>query len=199
MISEDERNVVYANFRSSETKNEQDLYLQSLISTVPVQRRRRRKDESKKPDRGTNYQYEISTSNGKHKVCKKAFSTIHGVTFERIRRLTTLLSLGKTPQDKRGKQKSGNAKPGWLLNTVREHIASFPTKLVHYGRTERYYLSSKLNLLVMQNLFKEKHPDVDVKYNFYRKIFLESFSLRFGRPQVDTCCTCEELHMKIKK
>ncbi|KAJ8875113.1 hypothetical protein PR048_023006 [Dryococelus australis] len=33
---------------------------------------------------------------------------------------------------------------------------------------------------------------------YYRKIFLEHFDLKFGHPQVDSCCTCEELDMKIK-
>nr|CAI5847853.1 unnamed protein product [Callosobruchus analis] len=47
-------------------------------------------------------------------------------------------------------------------------------------------------------LFKSKYPDLDVKYHFYAKYFKDNFSLRFGRPQVDTCITCEELNVKTK-
>lgn len=171
-----------------------------MISTTPVKQRRRRKslNESTKPDRGTVYVYEISTASGKYQVCKKAFVSIHGVTNERVRRLTTLLSQGKAPIDKRGLNTSGNAIPGLVIDTIKEHINSFPTKLSHYSNNEYYYLSEKLNLIIMHNLFKEKHPNLNVKYNFYRKIFLESFSLKFGHPQVDTCGTCEELEVKIK-
>lgn len=51
----------------------------------------------------------------------------------------------------------------------------------------------------MFKLFKRKNPtNIDVNYKFYLKIFNECFDLSFGRPQVDTCCTCEELDVKIK-
>lgn len=119
-----------------------------MISTTPVKQRRRRKslNESTKPDRGTVYVYEISTASGKYQVCKKAFVSIHGVTNERVRRLTTLLSQGKAPIDKRGLNTSGNAIPGLVIDTIKEHINSFPTKLSHYSNNEYHYLSEKLNL-----------------------------------------------------
>lgn len=50
----------------------------------------------------------------------------------------------------------------------------------------------------MHQLFQEKHPEVKVNYWFYYKIFKEMFNLRFGRPQVNTCVTCESLNTKIK-
>ncbi|KAG8175250.1 hypothetical protein JTE90_020783 [Oedothorax gibbosus] len=50
----------------------------------------------------------------------------------------------------------------------------------------------------MPSLFKEKYPDLDVKYEFYLNYFQDNFSLRFGRPQVDTCIKCEECDAKIK-
>ncbi|CAH2008315.1 unnamed protein product [Acanthoscelides obtectus] len=50
----------------------------------------------------------------------------------------------------------------------------------------------------MHELFLINNPELSVKYSYYRKTFKERFSLSFGRPQVDTCCTCEELSNKIK-
>ena len=50
----------------------------------------------------------------------------------------------------------------------------------------------------MYSLFRDKYPDTKVSYSFYYNFFIENFNLRFGRPQVDTCCTCEELKLKIK-
>ncbi|KAG8302439.1 hypothetical protein J6590_033035 [Homalodisca vitripennis] len=42
-------------------------------------------------------------------------------------------------------------------------------------------------------------PKGEVDYKYYLKTFNEHFHyLSFGRPQVDTCCKCEELSVKIK-
>ncbi|KAG8270330.1 pre-mRNA-processing factor 17 [Homalodisca vitripennis] len=44
----------------------------------------------------------------------------------------------------------------------------------------------------------EKRPELSVDYKFYLKLFHEHFDLTFGRPQIDSCCKCEELSVKIK-
>lgn len=68
----------------------------------------------------------------------------------------------------------------------------------HYtGRTFKY-LSEKLDVKTMRVLFTEKYPKQKCNYYFYLKIFKEKFSLSFGRPQVDTCCQCEALDIKMK-
>ena len=36
------------------------------------------------------------------------------------------------------------------------------------------------------------------KYSYYIKFFHEHFNLHFVRPQIDTCCQCENLTIKIK-
>lgn len=50
----------------------------------------------------------------------------------------------------------------------------------------------------MYDLFKAKFPDLKLSYPYYTRYFRENFSLRFGRPQVDVCGTCETLNNKIK-
>ncbi|XP_039291046.1 uncharacterized protein LOC120352828 [Nilaparvata lugens] len=54
-VSEENRLTVFKNFRGMSSKNEQDNYLQSLISASEVKQRRRRKpeEESNKPERGS--------------------------------------------------------------------------------------------------------------------------------------------------
>lgn len=131
-------------------------------------------------------------------VCKKAFVNIHAITPARVRRLCQLLVEGKQPNDKRGQCISGNAVPGNIVMQIEDHIRSFPTKISRYSGTEKHYLDEKLNVKLMFELFKIKYPATKVKYKFYLKIFKERFSLGFGRPQVDTCCKCEELNIKIK-
>ncbi|KAJ8889687.1 hypothetical protein PR048_009188 [Dryococelus australis] len=98
---------------------------------------------------------------------------IHAITCERIRRLTTLLIDGKVPVDRRGKCTPGNTKLDCVDNAVEEHISSFP-----------HYLSERLNVLLMYRLFKASHPDANISYKFYLKVFNENFSLSFGVPRL---------------
>ncbi|KAK4873770.1 hypothetical protein RN001_013130 [Aquatica leii] len=130
-------------------------------------------------------------------VCKQAFLSLHAITHDRVYRLCRLLSCGKSPRDMRGRQAPGNSKPISLVQLIINHIKSFPTKNTHYTGAEKKYLNEKLNIRQMHKMFEELHPEIKVKYSFYYKIFKERFSLSFGRPQVDTCCKCEELGVKI--
>lgn len=41
----------------------------------------------------------------------------------------------------------------------------------------------------MYSMFKEKYPDSKIKYEYYNIIFKDDFDLKFGRQEVDTCCT----------
>ena len=50
----------------------------------------------------------------------------------------------------------------------------------------------------MHSLFLKRQNDSHVKYSFYYKIFKEHFNYRFGRPQIDTCCECEQLMTRIR-
>lgn len=75
---------------------------------------------------------------------------------------------------------------------------SFPRKQTHYSGRNIQYLDARLDIKTMFLLFKSKYLNLNVKYQFYAQYFKDNFSLRFGRPQVDTCITCEELTVKIK-
>lgn len=50
----------------------------------------------------------------------------------------------------------------------------------------------------MWTLVCTKQPESKVSLSFYWKHFKNNFNYPFGRPQVDTCCKCEELNLKIK-
>lgn len=85
-----------------------------------------------------------------------------------------------------------------MLTKIYDHILSFPRKQTHYSGKNIQYLDARLDVKTMFLLFNSKYPNLGVKYQFYAQYFKENFSLRFGRPQVDTCITCEELTVKIK-
>lgn len=71
-------------------------------------------------------------------------------------------------------------------------------KKTHSSGKEIEYLDARLDIKIMHGLFVEKYPQVNVNYKYYLKFFQENVSIRFGRPQVDTCITCEQLNVKIK-
>lgn len=140
----------------------------------------------------------MSTSSSVKTVCKKAFISLHGITPDRIRRLNKLIQLGQVPRDMRGAGPSGNAIPGAVVYAIKQHISEFPVKEAHYSSRQYRYLDEKLNVKLMWKAFLEKHPSIHVEYTFYLKVFKENFNLSFGRPQVDTCCQCEDLKLKLK-
>lgn len=179
------------------TKDEQDIYLQQLIEKKYVRSHRPRKEDSS-ISREYSFKYFIELVTKKQVVCKKAFCSIYGVTNARVKRLLKLKSRSITPHDRRGKHPKKNTIPPNVLKKIHDHIMSFPRKQTHYSGRHMEYLDTRLDVKTMFLLFKAKYPDLGIKYKFYIRYFKENFSLRFGRPQVDTCITCEELMVKIK-
>lgn len=179
------------------TKNEQDIFLQTLIDKSDIKQRRPRKENA--TQRQNAFQFYVLKQTDKLKVCKKAFISLYGITEARVRRLCDLLNEGKSPIDKRGCHPKANTVPPEICQKIHEHILCFPRKKTHYAGKDIDYLDARLDVKKMHSMFNEQYPDLDVKYKFYLQYFNENFSLRFGRPQVDTCITCEELSTKIKQ
>ncbi|CAG9814596.1 unnamed protein product [Phaedon cochleariae] len=177
------------------SKNQQDLFIQGLKDVHSIKRRRPRKDSpSLNP---ASFKYHVMLGSTRVEVCPKAFTSVMDITTKRVRRVRELKQEGKTPQDKRGRFVSYSL-PLDVKMKVREHINSFPLKESHYSGHKISYLSSDLNLKTMHKLYLEKYPDKKVSYSSYRSFFAENFNYRFGRPQVDICCTCEQLNFRMK-
>ena len=85
-----------------------------------------------------------------------------------------------------------------VVELIKLHIAKFPVKETHYGTKIIKYLDARLTIKKMFQLFTEEHPNVPVKYEYYYTYFVEHYSLRFGRPQVDVCGACEHLATRLK-
>ncbi|KAF2892168.1 hypothetical protein ILUMI_14005, partial [Ignelater luminosus] len=93
------------------TQNEQDTYLQNLITPKAVVWRRAVEGESvKKKPPSSSYKCSVLCSSGRKEVCKEAFATLHGITDNRIRRVCNLLLMGKYPKDLREKRTPAIAK-----------------------------------------------------------------------------------------
>ncbi|KAJ8888386.1 hypothetical protein PR048_007876 [Dryococelus australis] len=140
-VSQDDLLEIYTKFIDFDSKNEQGAYLQSLIQCQSIKRKRLRcpvlhlmaQEKIKNPTHS-------NTPCQLPKIeCKCPWN------FQCVRRLCNL-SEGKSPKDARGKNTPGNAKPGSVVKCIEDHIASFPTKQVHYRRKTFRYLSASLNV-----------------------------------------------------
>lgn len=195
-LTQDNLTFCINTINSFQSKNEQDIFIQQLIEKKPVKTHRLRKEGAIPRDYA--FRYFINTQSKKIVVCKKAFISIFGITENRVRRLSHLTVRSETPYDKRGQHPKANTTRPEVLKAIHDHIMDFPRKRTHYSGKDIEYLDARLDVKTMHDLFRRKHPDLKVTYAFYANYFKNTFSLRFGRPQVDTCITCEELQVKIR-
>lgn len=208
-FSDDDFIVLLNGFSSFKDKDSQDSFLQGLIEKHEVQNRRNKQARPNpctvigtsnhvKKERNFSFKYYISKAGEKVLVCKKAFVAVYGISDKRVVRLCKLLVNNKGPVDKCGKNRSGNAISGEVCQKIHDHIESYPSKVCHYEKSEKYYLDSRLNIKILFEMFQKKHPECKVSYFFFRQYFQENFDLKFGRPQVDVCVTCETLKAKLR-
>ena len=163
---------IFALMRSLETKNEQDVFLQSLITSMKVKTHRPRKEGAEgRVAHDFSFTYEVLVGDAKEKVCVDAFKSLYGIKISRIRRLRSLLVLGKSPKDLRGKKLGTNAIRGNVRLLIREYIDSFtsifalfhritsdkrsyPVKQSKYPGKTINYLDARLNVKILYSMFK---------------------------------------------
>lgn len=195
-LREEDRISIFDTFYNIRTKNEQDMYLQGLITCKEIKQRRPRNNEAMA--RQHSFDYYVLVREVRTAVCRSAFCNLHAVTAERVKRIRNLLAQGRRPVDMRGKSRSSNAMKNSEVLSVMEHIESFPVKESHYATSDYQYLNAELNVRRMYAMFLQKNPETIIKYEYYNKIFKENFKLSFGRPQIDICNECESLSIKLK-
>lgn len=118
-MNEEQRLHILERLHQFETKDQQDIYLQRLITaTAPKQVK---KLNNKQP-KSSSYKYFVIVQNERKEVCKLAFESLHGISHKCVYRLCKLLSNGMIPQDKRGKSRSGNTIPPATCFKIHEHI-----------------------------------------------------------------------------
>ncbi|CAH1111616.1 unnamed protein product [Psylliodes chrysocephalus] len=110
-ICSEERQRIIFYFNQLGDYNAQSKYLSGLISVVPVQRRRNRKDEADANFHTFSYSYRVRARVENKlqdvSVCYKAFLSLHGISNRRVQNLKkNLCALGDTKPDGRGKHKN---------------------------------------------------------------------------------------------
>lgn len=216
-IDDECKKQIWEYFYTLESKNAQDLYLQTLVEAKEVSRRsicrqnieqtingsgdiQTNQETPKSFKRNHTYVYYIKINNELTPVCKNVFLNIHKISADRMKRICQLLLKGESPRDLRGKSRSGNALSGNICVLIHQHISSYDIKQTHYGGKPKQYLDARLTVKKMHEMFIDKNPELEnvVKYSFFLNYFKENFDLTFGRPQVDVCCQCESLSSKLK-
>lgn len=194
----DKREVVEAVY-GGRPKNEKDTYLMGLIERHNVATHRA--SSQRKRQNTSSFKYYVMKGSSRVQVCRQAYASLHAISNRVVQRLNKLVEQGQSPVDMRGKHRNrGNTIDSTILDQISEHISSFPKKESHYTSVPVTYLEAGLTVRKMHELFLQKFPNLEsiVKYEFYLKFFQNRFGYKFGRPQVDVCCTCEDLSAQIK-
>lgn len=204
-INAEERKSILKHFNQLKSNDDQNAYLCGLMTLVPVQRRRSRKEEESAQFHSASYAYKIRVKRQdtvtEVAVCYKAFKSIHGITKGKLEFLQkSLKESGVSPTDGRGKHGHHKKLKEDIHAIVYDHINSFKARLSHYSMrdTQKKYLPEELNITKMFNMFKEKNSGVQVSYDSYKLIFNTKFNLSFGYPRTDTCSTCDEFNAKLR-
>lgn len=183
--------------------NEQRSYLMNLIHLVPIQRRRNGNyTNAENSRRQTSVTFTLSDGVGCFKrVCKQTFLETFNVSPSKITTPIKRLKSGLYMfTDKRGGCKTFKYTHHDRC-VVREHVNCFPSDVSHYCRPKHNndieYLSSDLNINRMYAAFKKEHPNTLISKRFYYRVFRKDYpNVKFRRPRVDSCKTCDLLHMK---
>lgn len=173
-----------------------------LVSQSEPQTRRPR--DSSRAQKSTSNHYRLQVEGNSITVCKSYFLKTFQISDGPLTRALKKIVMGEEPgSDKRGHHIPGNKIPDEKMAIVRDHISSFPTYQSHYTRAQnpnRKYLSSRLNIRIMYDLYKEHCQNINemsVNEPIHRRTFNNNFNLHFHSPQSDTCAKCDSLKLKI--
>ena len=228
IVDEDLRYHILTTFNQLGNSKDQNFLLRGLIVGKDVARRGKQgrggvaKKGNMPKTKESTYEYFVpGDHNRRIPVCLKAFQSIFGITYRRVRTVRR----AAIPVDNRGKHPKKKT-AGLLVERVKAHILSFPRMTSHYSRQKnprRRYLNPGLSVNRMYLMYLEKHepevwrrkqqglqvrqenvglrevvcPKPQVSLDTYRRIFQTSFNLSFGLPRSDTCATCDAFKISV--
>lgn len=182
----------------------QNAYIQKLVKTVPIKRKRTLAEVSR---RSHTFLYSVMINGASHSVCKRGFASMHGLSLSRVESASKKMTLtGTLIADKRGRRVPQNKIVGMQADRVREHIKLLPAMSCHYSRFKaphRRYLDSSLTIKKLYDSYvewmeKEHSNEPFVTFSYYSDVFTKEFNICFAPPDSDTCTTCDTLNAAIK-
>lgn len=206
-ISEERRQIIHSNFWSpSKTVDIRRQYIASIVTQVPIKRRREKTGE-RRGKRTFTHCYTFETEGKKETVCKKFFLNTLSISQQTVdTAIKKKKEGGIVTPDKRGRHQPANKISEEVRQHVRNHISKFPTYESHYSRerTKKKYLGNHLNLSRMYSLYLEECKESGVgsesiaKEWLYVEIFNYEYNYSFKSPDNDTCDLCDQLQLQIR-
>lgn len=187
-------------FYKHNTKVQQDEFILRYTSQKKPNRSRATKPNSSRKTMTVNYFVNVREGN-KLQVCQKTFLSILGLKKDRVQ-LTCKkhLETGCGPEERRG----GRRHPE-KFEDKRKSVKDFIEKLQpvdsHYSRhrSTRKYLPSELSIRSLWNMYcASVEPNLVVKYDYFRVIFISDYNISFKCPSTDVCSECQSLKEKLK-
>lgn len=185
-------------FYRNASKIEQDNFI--LKHTSQCTPKRKRPLKGIRNDRVAIYYFVKSARKGMVQVCSAAFQRILGISSYRIQNISKkFLVTGGQPKENRG----GDRKSKKYANKT-DKVMGFISRLKcvesHYTRekSQRQYMPSDCSIRKLWKLYCQENEVLKVKYEFFRKIFVEKFNISFKSPTTDACSECIRLKGLIK-
>lgn len=194
-----EQNKIFKTYWNLGDYSKRRQYLCRLIDIKPT--KTVRTSDAKNPrNRPYNFSYHFEINGQRNKVCKNCFLKIFGESDQSIKTIIKckLQDDVLIQKDLRGKHAPNHKLTIDRYNEILTHINSIPKYQSHYSRrhSNKIYFHSSLNLTKLYELYTEKCSDA-VSVTKYREVF-NQLDLKFKKPQIDLCTTCETLRVKIK-
>lgn len=172
---------------------DQNRFILSQVIVDAVQRHRPRNGSRRQKSVTPSFFLRLKSAK-RIRVCKVAFGTVLGVGRGRLSKLISFYNKnGEAKHESRG----GDHKIA-QFSSKRASVMGFIKKLKaresHYGRNKsrRLYLPHELkSIRNLCRIYNENHEkSKQVKYGFFRGIFINHFNLAFGTPRTDVCSFC---------
>lgn len=165
------------------------------------ERRRSSSEDPKKRSFRVHYFLPMHVTKKKYQVCQAMFLMALNVSKDRVNHVAKFCFEGQVPTETRGGDRISQ-KYEHKKQKVREFIDKLPAKESHYNRNKykRIYLDSSLSEKKLFTLYQEQStPEFRVKFEMFRKIFVNEYNIGFSSPATDCCAQCMRLKLLRKK
>lgn len=198
-VSDEVRSSLFHNYYELTAEQKRLFVLSNTVKVQPKRRRDKKTPENSKKQ--NSYLFYFQVNGKKIQVCKTFFLGTLCISQKTVYNVhQSSNAVGNTPTMVRHGKHTKHKIPEDVVQSVRDHIASFPKIDSHYCRadTSRSYLDSSLSVAKLYDLYKkamEEQDQTPVKLSYYREIFCTEFNICFQKPKKDRCDVCELIRL----
>lgn len=179
---------------------EQKTYMFNKMKKNPVKRRTKQGLDMR---RNFTINYFCPNDDGEDQaVCKTFFLATLGYKPKGDKRFRNILEHTSRDSLQAERDRRGQAPTNKIdTSLIKEHINSFEPTIAHYRRAHapnRKYLPTDLNVTMMYNDFKIKHPTFKCSYELYRRT-VQEMNISFVKLGHEECFSCEAFFLHEKE